>query len=439
VAYPELKSRNLLDSRSGRFLSFGLLYLSEGIPYGFSSVALVAFMRMEGLSLEQTGAFVAAILLPWSFKWAWAPLIDIVKLNRLGGRKAWIVSCTTMMIITLLITATIDFVANFQLLLIMIVLNNFFCATQDVAIDSLAVSTLTEEERGRGNGFMFGGQNLGIAMGGGGAILVFGLWGFDVALMYVSGMLFLNLLFVIFFVEDPGVAIPAEEQQDGSLRKVIDTVGSFFKDLYASFLKSGAAPKFGLVFSILPVGTLALAYATLTTIQVDYGLDELRIGQLSAANTVAAATGSLIGGALADRFGIRKMLALFYVLTMLPALYLAIQISVAGLNSVMLELFYGAIILHGLFYGAAFGLHAAVLMGLTNPVVAATQFTLFMGMTNLAVVIANYWQGIVAERIDYAMVLYIDSLIVIAPLAVIPFLKSREEQAAGAEMPSRAG
>jgi PAT family beta-lactamase induction signal transducer AmpG len=146
VAYPELKSRNLLDSRSGRFLSFGLLYLSEGIPYG----------RMEGLSLEQTGAFVAAILLPWSFKWAWAPLIDIVKLNRLGGRKAWIVSCTTMMIITLLITATIDFVANFQLLLIMIVLNNFFCATQDVAIDSLAVSTLTEEERGRGNGFMFG-------------------------------------------------------------------------------------------------------------------------------------------------------------------------------------------------------------------------------------------------------------------------------------------
>jgi PAT family beta-lactamase induction signal transducer AmpG len=418
-----LRSRNLLENRNGRFLTFGLLYLSEGLPYGFSSVALVAFMRMQGLSLEQTGAFVAAILLPWSFKWAWAPLIDIVKLNRLGGRKAWIVSCTTMMIITLLITASVDFVANFQVLLIMIVLNNFFCATQDVAIDSLAVSTLTEEERGRGNGFMFGGQNLGIAMGGGGAVLVFGLWGFDVALMYVSGMLFLNLLFVIFFVEDPGAAIPAEEQQDNSLRKVIDTVRSFFKDLYASFLKSGAAPKFGLVFSILPVGTLALAYATLTTIQVDYGLDELRIGQLSAANTVAAATGSLIGGVLADRFGIRKMLALSYVLTMLPALYLAIQISVAGLNSVMLELF----------YGASFGLHAAVLMGVTNPLVAATQFTLFMGMTNLAVVIANYWQGIVAERIDYAMVLYIDSLIVIAPLAVIPFLKSREEQAAEME------
>lgn len=390
---------------------------------------MVAFMRTEGLSLEQAGAFVAALFLPWSFKWAWAPLIDIVKLNRFGGRKAWIGFCTTMMIITLLMTASIDFVGNFQLLLIMIVLNNFFCATQDVAIDSLAVSTLHEDERGRGNGFMFGGQNLGIAMGGGGAIVVFGLWGFDVALMYVSGLLSLNLLFIIFFVEDPGVAIADESAHDGTLHNILQTFGSFFSNLYASFLKSGASPIFGLVFSILPIGTLALAYATLTTIQVDYGLDELRIGQLSASNTVAAATGSLIGGFLADRFGIRKMLALFYVLTAVPALYLAIQISTVGLNAVSLESLYSAIVFHGLIFGAAFGVHAAVFMGLTNPVVAATQFTVFMGMTNLAIAIANYWQGVVGERFDYAMVLYLDSLLIIIPLAIIPFLKSREELA----------
>jgi len=36
---------NLLHSRNGRFLTFGLLYVSEGIPYGFTSVAMVAFMH----------------------------------------------------------------------------------------------------------------------------------------------------------------------------------------------------------------------------------------------------------------------------------------------------------------------------------------------------------------------------------------------------------
>ena len=128
------------------------MYISEGIPFGFTSIAMVAIMRRAGLSLEQVGIFVAALLLPWALKWAWAPLVDLIKLRRFGGRKAWIVFCTIMMIATLLLTAALDLIADFQSLLIVIVLNNVFCATQDVAIDSLAVSTLKEDERGRGNG-----------------------------------------------------------------------------------------------------------------------------------------------------------------------------------------------------------------------------------------------------------------------------------------------
>ena len=102
-------STNILDSRRGRFIAFGLLYISEGVPYGFATTAMVMFMRLEGLSIEQIGAFVAAVLLPWGFKWAWAPLVDVVRLTRFGGRKAWIMICTTMMIVTLVIMALVDF------------------------------------------------------------------------------------------------------------------------------------------------------------------------------------------------------------------------------------------------------------------------------------------------------------------------------------------
>ena len=92
-----MRSLNLLHSRRGRLSAFCILYISEGIPYGFSSTAMVAFMRMEGLTLEQIGAFVGAIFIPWSFKWLWAPVVDIIKLKRLGGRKAWITGCNAMM------------------------------------------------------------------------------------------------------------------------------------------------------------------------------------------------------------------------------------------------------------------------------------------------------------------------------------------------------
>ena len=44
-----MQQPNLLDTRNGRFLTFGLLYISEGVPYGFTSVAMVTFMRQHGL------------------------------------------------------------------------------------------------------------------------------------------------------------------------------------------------------------------------------------------------------------------------------------------------------------------------------------------------------------------------------------------------------
>jgi MFS family permease len=387
---------------------------------------MVAFMRQQGVSLALIGTFVAALFLPWAFKWAWAPVIDLVKLHRWGGRKAWIVACTVMMVVTLLIAATVDFEAHFQLLLAMVVLNNVFCATQDVAIDSLAVSTLQADERGRANGIMFGGQYLGIALGGGGAMFVNGTFGFEAALASVAGLLLVNLLFVLFFVRDPYVD-PTPTRQHDALRRVVRTMVSFVKEVYSSFWQSGRGPKIGVAFAMLPIGALALAYATLGTIQVDYGLKDHQIAALSVYNTIAAAVGCVIGGWLGDRFGSKKTVAIAYALTAAPTLMLGMQISAGGLQSVPIDLFYGLIIAHGLCFGMAFGVRNAIFMGMTNPAVAATQFTAFMGMSNLAISMGNYWQGLVAESMGYAVVLYLDALFALLVIVVIPFLREREE------------
>ena len=52
----------------------------------------------------------------------------------------------------------------------------------------------------------------------------------------------------------------------------------------------------------------------------------------------------------------------------------------------------------------------------------------FMALGNVVISYTNYWQGIVAEKIDYAMVLYVDALLIIPPLLLIPFLRTREEE-----------
>ncbi len=402
------------------------MYISEGIPYGFATTAMVMFMRLQGLSLEQIGAFVAAVLLPWGFKWAWAPLVDIVTLSRIGGRKAWILICTSMMIITLVTMALVDFVRHYEVLVWMVILNNIFCATQDVAIDSLAVSTLKDDERGTGNGFMFGGQYLGIAMGGGGAIYVSALAGFNASLVFVSGLLIVSFLFVLFFIKDPRDHTPAVTRRTGALSHFVATLGAFVRNLYEGFLRSGRGPRLGLLFALLPCGAMALAYAILGTLQVDFGLDQETIARLSVLNTVAAGAGCVIGGIAADRFGIKKIVGLFYLLTTLPTLYLAVQISTIGLAAIPVEHFFAVVILHGLMYGGAFAVNSAIFMGMTSPAVAATQFTAYMALGNIAISYGNLWQGMVAERIGYAVALYVDAALILLPLAVLPFLANRE-------------
>ena len=380
----------MLHSRKGRLSAFGILYISEGIPYGFTSVAMVAFMRIEGLSLEQIGGFVAALFIPWSFKWLWAPVIDIVKLRSLGGRKGWISICTGMMIITLIVAGTVDFVEDFRLLMWMVVLNNLFCATQDVAIDSLAVSTLKEDERASGNGYMFGGQYFGIALGGGGAIFVSGLWGLNASLFFVSSLLMISLSFVLLFITDDEAKIPVAPRKVSQFRHFVGTMGAFMRDVYTGFIESGTGPRFGLLFALLPVGAMALAYAILGTIQVDYGLSETQISQLALASALTSALGCIIGGILGDRFGVKRITTIFYFMTIIPTIALAWQISAVGLTNIPIGLFRTLILSHSLLFGMAFAVRVALFMGMTNPAVAATQFTAYMALSNVAISVGNY-------------------------------------------------
>ena len=53
---------------------------------------------------------------------------------------------------------------------------------------------------------------------------------------------------------------------------------------------------------------------------------------------------------------------------------------------------------------------------------------MFMAMGNVVASYTNFWQGRVAEQFGYAPVLYIDAALIVLGLAVLPFIRSREEE-----------
>ena len=81
---------NLLASRH-RLAAFFALYLTEGIPLGFTATAVATQMRRQGLGPAEIGAFVASLYLPWAFKCAFGPFVDVLSSDRWGRRRMWIV------------------------------------------------------------------------------------------------------------------------------------------------------------------------------------------------------------------------------------------------------------------------------------------------------------------------------------------------------------
>ena len=86
-----LRLPNLLATRYGRLTAFFLLYVTEGIPLGFAATAVATQLRRQNVGPAEIGAFVGSFYLPWAFKWAFGPMIDVFASDRLGRRRGWII------------------------------------------------------------------------------------------------------------------------------------------------------------------------------------------------------------------------------------------------------------------------------------------------------------------------------------------------------------
>ena len=421
--------KNILQTKNGRLLAFSLLYLSEGIPFGFSAIALATHLRMSGVGLTEIGVFTASLYAPWGFKWAWAPLVDLVKFKRFGAKRTWIAGAQSMMIGTLGIVVFFDYSTNIQLLTALIVIHNIFAATQDVAIDALAIKVLPKNERGIANGFMFGSSYLGQAIGGSGALLIAGAFGFAASFPFVLLALLLILIMVTLRLQEPADEEMVDTQDHESvLTKILDQLKTFFRELFQGFFKSGVGPLAGVLFSMMPFGAMALGLVLGSTIQVDLGMSENQIAKLTMFGTISAASGCIAGGWISDRVGHRKALGVWYVLTTIPTFFLARQfLGMEGTAGVTIEMFFYVSIIYSFTSGLTQGTSTAVFMNLTNPAVAATQFTGYMALHNLVYTYSSLWQGKYADLYGYAKTLTLDGWFAFAPLVLLPFLRPRKE------------
>jgi len=416
-----------LDSRARRLLAFTFLYLTEGLPIGFSTVALAAYLRQQGVPMTMVGAVVAATYAPWAFKWAWAPLVDLIRIRRFGPSRTWILFSQAGMIATLAAILGFDAVANTSLLIAMITFHNILAATNDVAIDAMAVRVLPASEMGTANGCMFGAQFAGIALGGSGALYAMGVWGFR------AGLLFLLLTLLFLFL---GIALPLREPADDfppaleagvTLHQAIfERIRIFFRNLYASFFRSGPAILAAAIFAAFPHGAMALGLALAPGLQVDLKMNNQLMGNINLASNLAAALGAFLGGWLSDRTrSPRAWIVLSYLLTAGITFALSLRFTGAGTIGVSVLAFIIAVIAYQFSFGIQQSAGIGIFMQLSSKTVAATQFTTFMALSNLAYSYSSIWQGRSVDLYGYASTLRLDALLGLSGLIVLIWVRPK--------------
>ncbi len=464
---------NLLATRNGRLTAFFFLYLTEGVPLGFTATAIATEMRRQGLGPEAIGAFVGSLYLPWAWKWLVGPFVDVFAPRTFGRRRAWIVGAQLLMMGTLVAAMPIDFVGQLSLFTALIFLHNLCGATQDVAIDALACETLKEDERGLANGLMFSGAYLGQSVGGSGVLYLkewlTGQFGPTGALQASFGLVILVLALVMVFVSWQLKETPPPERPAGhgaAVTRAAREVGAFARDAFKSFFAS--RPAFlAVAFALLPAGAMGLGLALASNLMVELGLKDDQIATLNLWTTVISAAFCVIGGRLGDVVGRRLTIAVSYTMMGGCAAYLGWQMHTHGWITPLspegvdfltqwlhadyqLDATTGQVLLtakriapaalvtalwvasfaYAVGQGLSYGTKAAVFMDVTNPLVAATQFTAYMAMCNFTISYSARWLGWAAEAWGYPKTLMVDAAFGLVALAILPFMVKPKASAA---------
>jgi MFS transporter, PAT family, beta-lactamase induction signal transducer AmpG len=356
---------NLLDKPAGRTALFALLYASEGAPIGFIWWALPTILRSAGVPVLDITGLTAVLVMPWAFKFTWAPLVDALRSSRWNFRS-WIASAQSVMALSLLPLVWLDPIHHLGAWRALLLLHAIAAATQDVAIDALAINTVPKGNLGALNGAMQAGMLVGRSLFGGGALLVATWLGRPWIVGALIGWILLGLLLLVWVREPAGIAPPSHRLRE------------FRRHLGIALGKR--ATWFGLAFALTSAAAFEATGQLAGPYMVDRGIGQATIGWFFGVFAVGATlVGGLIGGVLSDRWGRTRAAGTFLVgfVTMIVLLALA-ELGGAGDSGLVLGLLTGMYFFIGLFTAASY----ALFMDLTDPGLGATEFSTFMSATN---------------------------------------------------------
>ncbi|MDP2269868.1 MAG: MFS transporter [Archangium sp.] len=395
------------------------LYFAQGLPFGFQSNALPLYLTELGLTMTEV-SLARALAIPWALKMLWAPLVDRYASARFGRRKSWIIP------MQLLLAGTCVVASLFPLsretltpFLVCVLMMNLFAATQDIAVDGLAVDLLEPRELGGGNAAQVVGYKIGILTGGGLLVGLFAKGSWSTLFLTMAGLCLAVMTLVLFTKE------PAPRVSEASAAVSWGELGGRIKQLLARpgvrwLLLAVATYKMG--------ETLADAMFGAWMVRVHHLPKEEVALWLGSWGMIASLAGSVLGGVIATRWRLTRAVMLTGTLRLLPLIAqwamvagfaLPTQFTIVPLTCA--EHFFGGLLTTSMF---------ALMMSSVDRRIGATHFTLLASVEVIGKAAPGLLSGFFVDKVGFQPVFAASVVLSLLFLLVVPKVPEHFEPAA---------
>ena len=358
---------------------------SSGLPLLLTSSTLALWFSEARISRTSIG-LLSLVGIAYSFKFAWAPLIDRLPLpwltRMLGQRRSWMIATHAACMASL---AGLAFCSPSQepgLAALFAVLIAFSSASQDVVLDAYRIETLEDRQYGAGAAVFVYGFRVGMVAGSAGALYIADAHGWTAAYLSMAALLTLGILLTMLNPEPRREAdaetSAGEERLAGRLGRrlgdnaVVRWLAGAVVAPFAEFVRRPQWPTILLFIVLYKLGDAALSTMT-GPFYVEIGFSKTDIANVTKIFGLAVSlVGIFFGGLMVNAWGIMRGLLVAGILQALSN-GAFVALSETGPDVSLLAVVVAVEAFTG---GMGTAVFVAFLMSLCNVSYTATQFAL---------------------------------------------------------------
>ena len=394
------------------------LGFSSGLPLALTFSTLSVWLAENGVEKSTIGLF-AALGLPYTLKFIWAPLIDRAPLpvltRWLGRRRAWVLFSQAALVLAIFALGQSDPSVDAGKMALLALVVSFCSASQDIVLDAYRVETLNERTYAAGAAVFVWGYRIAMLVSGAGALYIASGADWSLAYSVMAALMGVGIITILISPE------PATADNTGP------AMGNWFADAVAGpfvqFIGSrGWMAVVVLAFVVFYKLGDSMAGVMTNPFLVELGFTKVEIANVSKIyGFTATMAGLAIGGWLLNASGLVKSLWICGILQLLSNLMFAAQAEV-GHSVSFLALTIGFENLSG---GMGTAIFIAYLSSLCNISYTATQYALLSSLFAIPRTLISSGTGYVAEAVAWTDFFIYTAVGAVPGLLLLWFLTKR--------------